>query len=225
MVDLFLVLVDRDAEPKRPSQASERAQEHRDRLFVCLAIEEVEVWMLALHRDSLGTAWTEIRAERDPKERFAQPFLAARAPKLSPGGGRVWAMRELGAKWRGMLQVCPELAELEQTVQGWLSRRNRPVVDVWQLQPGDRIVRAARCARNQAESVQIADAEPRRATPPGRRGPRSVQRRAAQAAAGCQRSGISSSILLCGWELIRTSTSVRYSSGFFPFATQVATSE
>lgn len=123
MVDLFLVLVDRDAEPKRPSQADERAQEHPDRLFVCLAIEEVEVWMLALHRDSLDTQWTEVRADRDPNERFAQPFLAARAPKLSPGGGRVWAMRDLGAKWRGVLKVRPELAELEQTLQGWLARR------------------------------------------------------------------------------------------------------
>lgn len=123
MIDLFLVLVDRDAEPKRPLLAEERAQEHPDRLFVCLAIEEVEVWMLALHRDSLETPWQEARAERDPKERFAQPFLAARAPKLSPGGGRVWAMRELGTKWKGVLKVCPELAELEQTLQGWLSRR------------------------------------------------------------------------------------------------------
>lgn len=123
MVDLFLVLVDRDAEPRRPGQASEREQEHPDRLFVCLAVEEVEVWMLALHRDSLSTPWQEVRAERDPKERFAQPFLTSNAPKLSLGGGRVWAMRELGARWRGVLQVCPELAELEQTLQEWLSRR------------------------------------------------------------------------------------------------------
>jgi hypothetical protein len=91
----------------------------------CLAIEEVEVWMLALHRDLLDTPWTEVRDERDPKERFAQPFLSAHAPKLSPGGGRVWAMRELGAKWKGVLKVCPELAELEQTLQGWLSRQVR----------------------------------------------------------------------------------------------------
>jgi hypothetical protein len=122
MVDLFLVLVDRDAEPKRPLQAEERAQEHPDRLFVCLAIEEVEVWMLALHRDLLASPWQEVRAERDPKERFAQPFLAARAPRLSPGGGRVWAMRELGARWRGVLAVCPELAALERTLQSWLAR-------------------------------------------------------------------------------------------------------
>jgi hypothetical protein len=32
-------------------------------------------------------------------------------------------MRELGAKWKGVLKVCPELAELEQAIQGWLSRQ------------------------------------------------------------------------------------------------------
>lgn len=125
MIDVFLVLVDRDGDDrKRPLQAKERTREHPDRLFVCLAIEEIEVWMLAAHRDALGVPWREIRAERDPKERFAHPFLAARAPKLSAGGGRSWAMRELGAKWKGVLEVCPELEELKQTLADWLSRRN-----------------------------------------------------------------------------------------------------
>jgi hypothetical protein len=123
MIDVFLVLVDRDGDDKkRPLQANERVRQHPDRLFVCLAIEEVEVWMLALHRDALGVPWRDVRAERDPKERFAQPFLAAQAPKLNAGGGRAWAMRELGSKWKGVLEVCPELAELKQTLLGWLSR-------------------------------------------------------------------------------------------------------
>lgn len=124
MIDLFLVLVDRDGDAhKRPLEAKERTREHLDRLFVCLAIEEVEVWMLALHRESLDVPWKEVRAERDPKERFARPFLAAHAPKLSAGGGRAWAMRELGAKWKGVLEVCPELNELTESVRDWLSRR------------------------------------------------------------------------------------------------------
>jgi hypothetical protein len=124
MIDLFLVLVDRDGNTdKRPIEAKERAREHPDRLFVCLAIEEVEVWMLALHRDSLDASWKEVRAERDPKERFAHPFLAARAPKLGAGGGRAWAMREVGAKWKGVLEVCPELDELKQSIREWLLRR------------------------------------------------------------------------------------------------------
>jgi hypothetical protein len=124
MIDLFLVLVDRDADTqKRPAVAREREREHVDRLFVCLAIEEIEVWMLALHREALDAPWKEIRTERDPKELYAHPFLAQRAPKLGAGAGRAWAMRDLGAKWKGLLEVCPELAELRQCIESWLDRR------------------------------------------------------------------------------------------------------
>lgn len=124
MIDLFLVLVDRDGNMERPAVAAARETEHDGRLFVCLAIEEIEVWMLALHRDALDAPWTEVRSERNPKERFAAPFLAANAPKLDVGGGRAWAMQELGAGWRGLLQVCPELQELKDRLQGWLQSRS-----------------------------------------------------------------------------------------------------
>lgn len=124
MIDLFLVLVDRDGDQNRPVLARARENEHADKLFVCLAVEEVEVWMLALHRDSLQTPWNEIRGEVNPKERFTLPFLRNRAPKLDAGGGRAWAMRELGAGWRGLLQVCPELQELRERLRGWLDSRS-----------------------------------------------------------------------------------------------------
>jgi hypothetical protein len=121
MIDLFLVLVDRDADEKRHAVAQARSAEHPNKLFVCLAVEEVEVWMLALHRDTLDVPWKSIREERDPKERFAHPFLADRAPPLSPGNGRAWAMRTLGQKWRGILDVCPELQELKDVLTVWLA--------------------------------------------------------------------------------------------------------
>jgi hypothetical protein len=124
MIDLFLVLVDRDGDTERPALAHTREGEHVERLFVCLAVEEVEVWMLALHRDSLQTPWSEIRGEINPKERFALPFLRDYAPRLDAGGGRAWAMRELGAGWRGLLQVCPELQELRERLRGWLDSRS-----------------------------------------------------------------------------------------------------
>ncbi|HEX7942368.1 MAG TPA: hypothetical protein VF488_11220, partial [Gemmatimonadaceae bacterium] len=102
MIDLFLVMVDRDADEHRAERARMRETEHPGRLLACLAVEEVEVWMLALHRDRLSPPWAEIRSERDPKERFAHPFLAAHAPKLDAGQGRKWAMRDLGARWKGL---------------------------------------------------------------------------------------------------------------------------
>jgi len=123
MVDLFLVMVDRDGNPRRQSQATtlEGRQPH---LFVCLAIEELEVWMLAAHRDTLSAAWSEIRQEPHPKERFAHPFLAERAPKLDPGQGRAWAMRELGGKWKGVLSACEELDGLKHRIHEWLQHPN-----------------------------------------------------------------------------------------------------
>lgn len=122
MIDLFLVLVDRDGDTRRQDLARQREDEHDGRLFVCLAIEEVEVWMLAVHREALGLPWSEVRAEIHPKERFAQPFLTDNAPKLDPGAGRAWAMRDLGTRWRGVLQCCSEIDELRRRIEGWLAR-------------------------------------------------------------------------------------------------------
>lgn len=117
MVDLFLVLVDRDGDAGRQAVADAREGEHPGRLFVCLAVEEVEVWMLALHSRKLPAAWKAVRSEVHPKERFANPFLAGRAPKLGLGGGRAWAMGELGSQWRGVLQRCPEIGELRRRIE------------------------------------------------------------------------------------------------------------
>jgi hypothetical protein len=122
MIDLFLVIVDRDGVRSRQEIATVRETEHPNRLFVCLAIEEVEVWMLAVHHQGLGTAWGEIRGEVNPKERFAIPFLKDRSPRLDPGQGRVWAMRDLGAQWRGVQERCPEIKELKQRIEVWLSK-------------------------------------------------------------------------------------------------------
>lgn len=123
MIDLFLVLVDRDGVQGRTAIARAREGEHPETLFVCLAVEELEIWMLALHRETLRFPWNEIRSEKSLKERFSQPFLRDRAPKLDAGGGRAWAMRELGAGWRGLLQVCPELLDLREQIRGWLESR------------------------------------------------------------------------------------------------------
>lgn len=121
MIDLFLVLVDRDGDLRRRQLADAREAAHPDRLLVCLAVEEVEIWMLALHSEKLGVPWSEVRGEVDLKKRFAHPFLEAHAPKLELGRGRAWAMQAMGAHWRGVCRRCAELAELRQRVAEWLS--------------------------------------------------------------------------------------------------------
>ncbi|MCP4657613.1 MAG: hypothetical protein GY856_19580 [bacterium] len=123
MIKLFLVLVDRDGDAeRRPARARALENAHPGRLVVCLAIEEVEVWMLAIHREKLSAPWSKVRSEHHPKEHFADPFLAEHAPKLGPGAGRKWAMRRLGSEWQGVLSVCPELVELKQRIRSCLDQ-------------------------------------------------------------------------------------------------------
>lgn len=72
---------------------------------------------------SKSDRWSEIRAEPHPKERYAHPFLAERAPKLDPGGGRKWAMGGLNGQWKGVLSACEEFGELKQRLQHWLDQQ------------------------------------------------------------------------------------------------------
>ncbi len=118
MMDLFLVLVDRDCNRmKNAERAAEREAEHPRRLLACLAVEEVEVWMLALHRDELGGRWPEVRADCDPKELYADPFLREKGWLTEVGRGRKRAMRELPSRWGSLLSVCPELAQLRERLR------------------------------------------------------------------------------------------------------------
>ena len=63
-----------------------------------------------------------IMVDRHPKERYAHPFLAERAPKLDPGQGRAWAMRELPGKWKGVLSACDELEGLKHRLHEWMQQ-------------------------------------------------------------------------------------------------------
>ena len=124
MNDLFLVIVDRDGDETRSRIGAAREAEHQGRLFFCLAIEEVEIWMLAIHHGLLPSPWREVRAEVNVKERFAEPFLSSQVPELDPGEGRAWAMSSLGGQWRGVLKRCREIEELRGRIEGWLAARS-----------------------------------------------------------------------------------------------------
>lgn len=117
MVGVFLVIADRDGSGSNHDKQRLQAVEcqHRN-LVTCCAVEEVETWMLALHRDRLP-AWQQIRAERSVKEVYAQPFLEQGRFK-GPGHGRKAAMREaIGAGWKGLLQLCPEVLDLKDRIE------------------------------------------------------------------------------------------------------------
>lgn len=53
MTDVFLLVVDRDCDRRaHVALATARESEH-DKLFACVAIQELEVWLLALYKDQL----------------------------------------------------------------------------------------------------------------------------------------------------------------------------
>lgn len=124
MVDLFILAIDRDCNRKKnESLAQARVADHPDRLLACLAVQEVEVWALALHRGELTDKWSEIRADCDPKERFWDPFIARKGWGAEVGKGRKRAMRALAGHWSGLLQVCPEIAALKAEIAAWMKTR------------------------------------------------------------------------------------------------------
>lgn len=124
MEDLFLLVVDADCNRQGNStRAAARQAEHPDKLIACLAIQEIEVWMLALHKGQLSVGFSEVRTECDPKERFAEPLLN-RLGRDGPGHGRKAAMRALKGHWPTLRDTCIELRDLRDNVSVWNTMRS-----------------------------------------------------------------------------------------------------
>ncbi len=123
MIDIFLLIVDLDCNRyHNRERADDREQEHRGRLLTCLAVQEVEVWLLALHPGQIGGAWAEVRADCDPKERYSDPFLDALGSD-GPGKGRKKAMRALPGNWSRLVRLCPEIKDLQERLAEWSRSR------------------------------------------------------------------------------------------------------
>ncbi len=117
--DLLLFLVDADGRDRRGEfeRLEEEAEAQGVRLLCCAAKEEVEIWLLAGHRKRLDLGWQEVRAEISVKERIFEPFLAAYGDPRRAGVGRDLLMKEALANYGALLQLCPELAELERRLR------------------------------------------------------------------------------------------------------------
>lgn len=121
MVDVFLIVVDRDCDRRgNVAKAAQREAEHGAVLLACLAIQELEVWALALWRNEIGAQWAEVRASCDPKEEFFDPFIDMKGWGAQLGKGRKRAMRELAGNWAGMKAVCPEIQDLSNRLHALL---------------------------------------------------------------------------------------------------------
>jgi hypothetical protein len=118
-MNLFLFLPDGDGKDRSAEfQSLEGEAEGQGiRLLCCAAIHEVETWLLAGHWDRLGRRWQDVRSDVSVKENVFASFLARYGNPKAPGGGRDLLMTKTLSGYGSLLQLCPELADLERRVR------------------------------------------------------------------------------------------------------------
>jgi hypothetical protein len=118
-MNLLLFLPDADGKDRNAELRSleEEADRQGVRLLCCAAKEAVEVWLLAGHRERLRQPWQAIRSDTSVKENVFQPFLQEYGDPKAPGGGRDVLMSQALNGYGALLQLCPELAELERRIR------------------------------------------------------------------------------------------------------------
>jgi hypothetical protein len=107
-----------DADGKHQSRADKFAQleaEYGPKLVCCAAVEEVEAWLLAGHTEKLAQPWPQVRFDTSVKENVFVPFLREHGNRR-PGGGREELMQQTLTNLRGLLERCPELADLQRRI-------------------------------------------------------------------------------------------------------------
>ncbi len=131
MVDLYLLIVDRDNDSARRTTLTSIETQTQSVLPQpkCLlgenAWQEVEVWALAGHDLLPGWTWNEIRSERDPKENYFIPLARSRGLLSEPGEGRKTLSTEAARQYSRIRQLCPEdVAKLENRIRAWLQNQD-----------------------------------------------------------------------------------------------------
>jgi hypothetical protein len=123
--DLWLFMPDADVASNLG--ALEAALAKKDiRLCCCAARPEVEAWVLAGHRQKLGISWSDVAGHARLKEEIFNPFIVKHGDLKSAGSGREALMRETLANYRGLLEVCPELKNLEARLRALFATTESP---------------------------------------------------------------------------------------------------
>lgn len=126
MVDLFVLLVDRDGDAGRENSVANLETQltaelaHREGKFLAaLAWQEVEVLVLAGHELPGDWTWSQIRADADVKNHAFQDLVTAKNTRQLPHEGRKKLMAEGIKNWNRMTSRCPEdIGRLMQKLTG-----------------------------------------------------------------------------------------------------------
>jgi hypothetical protein len=115
MVQLFILLVDRDGQAGRESavgQIEATLQEEiagsRRQFVAGVAWQEVEVFILAGHDLPPDWNWREIRADPDVKNTYFQRLVSAKNTSSLPHDGRKKLMAEAIQNWPRLKSRCPQ---------------------------------------------------------------------------------------------------------------------
>lgn len=129
MIDLFLLVVDRDGLPGRRDALDERECWAKGILpgNVLLlgenAWQEVEVWALAGHDLPNEWTWADVRTDANSKEQYFTPFARSRGLQSAPYEGRGVLAKEAAGRYRRIRQLCPEdVGALERRVRTFAQR-------------------------------------------------------------------------------------------------------
>jgi hypothetical protein len=115
MVDLFILLVDRDGQAGREMTAAKIEAElaaevakRGGRFIAELARQEVEVFMLAGHDLPGEWSWQTVRQDPDVKNTYFQEFVRLKGTARLPHDGRKKLMAEAIKNWSRIKSRCPE---------------------------------------------------------------------------------------------------------------------
>ncbi|HLO02590.1 MAG TPA: hypothetical protein VK191_05745 [Symbiobacteriaceae bacterium] len=81
------------------------------------AWQEVEVWVLAGHDLPLEWVWTEIRADRDPKEQYFEPLARLKGVIDQPAQGRGTLALQAARRYDRVRTLCEEVRGLEDRIR------------------------------------------------------------------------------------------------------------
>lgn len=132
MIDLFLLCIDRDGDAGRRTALNRIEQQAAatlppGRLLLAEhAWQEREVWLLAGHSLPRGWRWTDVRAERDPKERYYLLFARSRDVHQSLDEGRRILARQAARRYERIRRRCPEdIGALHDRIAAWLAGKRK----------------------------------------------------------------------------------------------------
>lgn len=117
MVDQFVLIVDADCERSNATSRVRHIEaKFSPKLISCVAVQELEVWLLALYEHA-EIRWSDMQEHCDSKEAYFDPFIKDRGWMAQVGGGRKRAMRALAGNFAKLLSRCPELRDLKTRIQ------------------------------------------------------------------------------------------------------------